>query len=433
MKTVILAGGKGTRLGLNGIPKPMVPVLGKPLLQHIVENVKASGLTDFIFLNGHLGHVIEEHFGDGSKFGVNIEHVHELHPLGTAGCFRQIADRLTEPFLVIYGDILFDIDFASMVAAALRRGGAGTLFVHPNDHPHDSDLLSVDFTGKITAFYPKPHAENARLPNLVSAAIYVLYPNVLKYIPDQQASDWGKDIFETLCREERLYAYRSCEYAKDVGTPDRLQRAEAHLAEGRLASLNKRSPKQCIFLDRDGVINVEKNGIFDASELRLIDGAASAIRFANRSGIPVICVTNQPAIAKGQMDWSDLEAVHAELDCLLAEAAGAFIDAYYVCPHHPEKGWPGEVQALKIECSCRKPKPGMLQDASVDHGVDLRNSWIVGDRYCDIASMKAVGGRGVLVQTGHSGNDRPAFPHIKPDFIASDISAAINYIVGPSK
>lgn len=430
MKAVILAGGKGTRLGLNGIPKPMVQINGKPLLQYIVENVRASGLTDFIFLNGHLGHVIEEFFGDGSKFDVQIEHVTENSPLGTAGCFLQIAERLTEPFLVIYGDILFDVDFASMIAYALERGGVGTLFVHPNDHPQDSDLLSADHTGRITQFYPKPHADNVRLPNLVSAAIYVLYPRALEYIPDNHASDWGKDIFKTLSRDEHLYAYRSCEYAKDVGTPDRLKRAEGHLASGRVANLNRKSPKPCIFLDRDGVINFERNGIFRPEKLQLIEGAASAIRSANQVGIPVICVTNQPAIAKGQMDWSDLQAVHAELDCLLAEAAGAFIDAYYVCPHHPEKGWPGEVEALKIDCSCRKPKAGMLQEALHDHGIDLANSWMIGDRYCDIASIKSVGGCGILVETGHSGNDKALFPSVQPDYIAADITAAVGYIMG---
>ncbi len=204
MKVVVLCGGKGTRLGLDGIPKPMVPVHGKPLLELIVENIAASGFRDFVFLNGHLASVIEDHFGDGTRFGVSISHVTETAPLGTAGSFRQIAANLTEPFIVVYGDILFDIDFAAFVEFARERGGAGTLFVHPNDHPHDSDLLTVDRFDRIVQFHPKPHDDEGRLPNLVSAALYVLSPTALNYIPSSGASDWGVIFFRYWRKPKRF-------------------------------------------------------------------------------------------------------------------------------------------------------------------------------------------------------------------------------------
>ncbi|MEW9526647.1 MULTISPECIES: HAD-IIIA family hydrolase [Agrobacterium tumefaciens complex] len=425
MKVVVLCGGKGTRLGLDGIPKPMVPVHGKPLLELIVENIAASGFRDFVFLNGHLASVIEDHFGDGTRFGVSISHVTETAPLGTAGSFRQIAANLTEPFIVVYGDILFDIDFAAFVEFARERGGAGTLFVHPNDHPHDSDLLTVDRFDRIVQFHPKPHDDEGRLPNLVSAALYVLSPTALNYIPSSGASDWGRDIFSILAEAEALYAYRSCEYAKDVGTPERIKKAERHLADGRVKRLNRLTPKPALFLDRDGVINIERDGIYAARDMMLIDGAAQAIRAANDAGIPVICVTNQPGVAKGLLSWEELDAVHAELDAQLAKSAGAFIDDYFICPHHPEAGWEGEIVELKIACDCRKPLPGLLRQAATRHGIDLGRSWLVGDRYCDIAAANAVGTSSILVRSGHNGNDRHRFPDIEPNRVEDDLASAL--------
>lgn len=428
MKVVILAGGKGTRLGLDGIPKPMVPVDGKPLLERLVEAAKASGFTEFVFLNGFLSDVIEAHFGDGSRFGVHIEHVNEEEPQGPAGAVRLARHLLTEPFIVMYGDILIDVDLRHFADVALQHGGAGTLFVHPNDHPHDSDLLEADETGRIVSFYPKPHAEGARLPNLVSAALYVLFPEAIDFVPAGRASDWGRDIFAEIIKSRPLYAYRSVEYAKDIGTPSRLKRAETHLREGRVAGLSRRHLKAAIFTDRDGVLNEERDGVLSPDQMHLLPGVAEAVHRVNEAGVPLICVTNQPFLAKGMLTWEGLRHVQAELDCQLAEAGG-YLDDVFVCPHHPERGWSGEVAALKIECDCRKPKPGLLKQAADHHALDLSTSWLIGDRYCDLAAAHAVGVKGILVRTGHAGNDRAKFD-VEPDFIADDFAAAVDYILG---
>lgn len=427
MKAVILAGGKGTRLGLTDIPKPMVTVDGKPLLHRLIEQCRQFGFDEIVMLSGHLGQVIEEYFGNGSRFGVRITHVIEFAPLGTAGAFAQIASDLREPFLVLYGDILIDVDLKHFAEFALSRGGEGSLFVHPNDHPHDSDLVEVDETGRIVNFLPKPHESGVSLPNLVSAAIYVLNPSALHFIPEG-AADWGKDVFPAMARDGALYAYKSLEYAKDIGTPHRLKKAEASLRDGTVARLSRRARKGAVFLDRDGVINEERDGILKPQQLILIDGAASAIKRLNSSGVPAICVTNQPSIAKGNLSWDGLKHVHNRLDTLLADACGAYIDDMFVCPHHEEKGWPGEVKELKIDCDCRKPKPGLLVTAASFHNIDLEKSWMVGDRYCDLAAGSAVGAKTILVKTGHNGSDRSKFS-MTPDYIADDIAVAVQIIL----
>jgi histidinol-phosphate phosphatase family protein len=428
LKVVILNGGKGTRLGLTDRPKPMVDVAGRPLLDRLVECAQASGFDDFVFLNGYMAEVIEAHFGDGSSRGVRIEHVREEAPLGTAGAIRAARALLDEPFVVLYGDILIDVDLRHFADFHLEQGGLGSLFVHPNDHPHDSDLVEADAGDRITGFLPKPHADGAVLPNLVSAALYVLDPAAIDHVPEG-AWDWGRDIFpRILASGGALNAYRSIEYAKDIGTPDRLARGVADLASGRVARLSRRSPRPAIFLDRDGVLNVERNGIHRPEDLELIPGAGEALRRINRAGIPAICVTNQPDVAKGFLTFADLGQVFAALDTALA-ADGAYLDDLYFCPHHPESGFPGEVPELKIDCDCRKPRPGMLLDAARDHNLDLSRSWLIGDRYVDIAAAHAAGARAVLVDTEHAGNDRTLHDCV-PDRTAPDVAAAIEQLLG---
>lgn len=428
MRAVVLAGGKGTRLGLEGIPKVMVPVADVPLLERTLKSAVAYGVTDFLILTGYLGEVIKGRLGDGDEFGATIEYVREAEPLGTAGCFNQIRDQLNEPFLVLYGDILMDVDLNAFAKFALAKGGAGTLFAHPNDHPFDSDLLEVDENGRILAVHPKPHPENRHFPNLVSAALYVLSPEALQFVPREGPSDWGRDVFPVLAKAMPLFAYRSCEYVKDIGTPERLARAERHLREERLDRLALRTAKPAIFVDRDGVLNEERGGVHSPLEVDLIPGAAKAIRAFNDAGVPVICVTNQPDLAKGMMSWDDLRAVTGEIDTQLAAEAGAYLDDMFVCPHHPEKGWEGEVAELKVECDCRKPADGLLRRAAQFHHIDLSRSWLIGDRYCDIAAASAAGVRSILVSTGHAGSDREIYS-VEPNMRCADLSSAADEIL----
>lgn len=427
MKTVIVAGGLGTRLGLSDRPKPMAMVADKPLLEWIIDCSRRSGLTDILLLTGHLGEVIEAHFGDGRKFGVRIEYEREEGRLGTAGAVRAVRRRLSETFVLLYGDVLLDVDLIRMVGFHRRKGGLGTLFAHANDHPYDSDLLRTEPGGRITALLPKPHAAAVDLPNLVSGAVYVLEPAVIDYVPELPEVDWGRDVFErVVAAGEPLYAYRSFEYAKDVGTPERLAQGEQDLLSGRPAAARARRP--AVFFDRDGVLNHEIYGVHRPEDLRLIDGAAEAVRRVNAAGFPAICVTNQPDVAKGMMSEATLRKVLEALDSRLAER-GAYLDEVRYCPHHPEGGHPGEIPELKVVCMCRKPKPGMLVAAASEHRLDLRRSWVIGDRYVDVGAAHAAGARVVLVRTGHAGADRDDPAGREADYVTPSVVEAVDYVL----
>jgi histidinol-phosphate phosphatase family protein len=214
---------------------------------------------------------------------------------------------------------------------------------------------------------------------------------------------------------------------KDIGTPERLMQAERQLREGRLERLALRTAKPALFVDRDGVLNEERGGVHSPDDVALIPGSAEAVRSFNEAGIPVICVTNQPDLAKGMMSADDLRAVSGEIDHQLAAEAGAYLDDIFICPHHPEAGWPGEVAALKIACDCRKPADGLLRKAARFHNIDLERSWLVGDRYCDIAAAASAGARSVLVETGHAGHDRSLFT-VEADRRCPDLASAASFV-----
>ena len=145
MKAVIMAGGLGTRIASvrSDVPKPMIEICGKPILQHQIENLLNSGITEITLVTGHLGHKIQEYFGDGSKFGVKISYFNEDHPLGTAGALFKM-EGLTEDFLLLCGDTMFNLDFARFIEFHKSHKAWASLMAHPNGHPYDSSLLVTE-------------------------------------------------------------------------------------------------------------------------------------------------------------------------------------------------------------------------------------------------------------------------------------------------
>ena len=418
MQLVIIAGGKGTRLGLKDIPKPMVQMGNKPLLEHQIEFAKKYGVDEVFILSGHLSYVIEDYFKDGSDFGIKIHHVVEPYPLGTAGSLKLLEGKLDDRFLVFYGDVVMDFDIDSFINFDKQYNSIGTTIVHPNDHPYDSDLLEVDDNNKVTKVLPKPHEEGKYYQNLVNAAVYIFSSKIFDYIDEGISQDFGKHILPKIVENgELLIAYKTPEYIKDMGTNDRFEVVKNDLLSGKVASLNKKNPRPCIFLDRDGVINKNMDTKPFTDNFELLDGVTDAIKKINKSKYLSVVVTNQPMIAKGFIDFEELTNTHKKMETLLGNA-GSFVNAIYYCPHHPEKGFEGEVVELKVDCDCRKPKPGMLIKASKDLNIDLANSWMIGDSLRDIEAGKNAGCKTVSI-----GKDLGA------DYSAKNLLDAINYIL----
>ncbi|MEM8856327.1 MAG: sugar phosphate nucleotidyltransferase, partial [Pseudomonadota bacterium] len=320
VQAVLLLGGKGTRLGLTHMPKPMVMVDGVPLLDRTLSALANGGVRRVLALTGHLSNVIEDHVADGSRWGLDVTFVREERPRGTAGALRDAADHLEPTFLLVYGDVLFNLDLQRFVAAGEANGGLGTLFVHPNDHPFDSDLVATDDAGRVRAFHPKPHDLQRLLRNRANAALHYFDKAIVHWIEETDAPvDLGRGVLPHAARfGARLYAYNSAEYIKDIGTPARLARAEAALRSGEVAAKSYRTPQRAVFIDRDGVINREVDGVLCPKDLELLPGVAAAIGALNRSPFLAIVATNQPLIAKGFASAAEVDAVHAALDQTLA-------------------------------------------------------------------------------------------------------------------
>jgi len=392
MKTVIMAGGKGTRISsvASDIPKPMIRIGEKPVLQLEIESLRDQGFDDFIITISHLGHVITDYFEDGSKFGVHIEYYDEKEPLGNAGALFRIKEKLTDDFLLINGDVLFNVDIRRFATYHRIRKGLVTLFTHPNSHPYDSGLIMTDEENQVTRWLSKEDVRPEFYQNRVNAGIHILSPKVLERKIDKEKIDLDRDILKPLCGKGVMYAYDSSEYVKDMGTPERYEQVCKDYLSGKVERRNLRNPQKAIFLDRDGTINHYVGFLRKIEDLELNEGAAEAIRRINDSDYLAIIVTNQPVIARGEVTFEQLRQIHNKLETLLGKE-GAYIDGLYFCPHHPDSGYEGEVKELKIECDCRKPKPGMLLKAAEDFNIDLSQSYMIGDSDSDMGAGSAAG------------------------------------------
>ena len=420
MKTVIMAGGRGTRISsvASDIPKPMIKIGGKPVLEREIECLRRQGFTDIIITVSHLAEHIIRYFGDGAAFGVTISYFIEETPLGNAGSLFRLRDQLTEDFLLLNADAVFDVDFHRFVAYHKAKGGLATLFVHANSHPYDSGLLIADETGRVTQWLAKEDERPRWYSNCVNAGLHIINPVVL----DMSGFDAGligsqvdgsgrifkvdldRQILKPLCRTGRLFCYDSPEYVKDMGTPDRYKNVCEDYEKGRITARNLLNRQKAVFLDRDGTINRYVGFLRNIDDFELLPGVAEAIRQINERGYLAVVATNQPVIARGEVTVDQLREIHNKMETLLGNE-GAYLDAIYFCPHHPDKGFPNEVAELKRECDCRKPKPGMLLKAAKDLNIDLQQSWMVGDGKNDIEAGKAAGCRTALIGEEAFGQD----------------------------
>ena len=410
MKTIIMAGGKGTRISslFPDIPKPLIPINEfaykapeKPVLEWEIESLIEQGYKEIILTVSYMADQIQAHFGDGSAFGADIRYFVEETPLGNAGALFKLRQRLgTESLLLLNADSVFDVDFNRMVHFHDKKGGLVTLFTHPNSHPYDSGLLITDKNDEVTTWLTKEDARPKYYKNCVNAGIHVIDPKVLDMaesslgidsekigLPDENGKvikiDLDRQILKPLCGKGVMYSYSSPEYVKDMGTPDRFYSVARDYADGIISAKNLSKPQKAIFIDRDGTINRYVGFLRNIDDFELLPGVAEAIKLINNRGYLCIVVTNQPVIARGEVTIDELDTIHNKMETLLG-LEGAYIDALYYCPHHPDKGFEGEIPELKIDCECRKPKPGMLLQAAKDYNICLEDSWMIGDGKNDI-------------------------------------------------
>lgn len=431
---VILAGGFGTRMTKKfpNIPKPLIPVNEVPILEHLIYECKRNDIKEILCVLHYLPEKIIDYFGDGSKFGLSISYHIEKEPKGTAGALLEVKSLLKESFLVLYADVYSELNIKNFLDFHKNHDSEVSIIVHPNDHPHDSDIVIIDKHRKVKDFSSHPH-HRKNLKNLVNAAIYIIDKSCLdkKLFIKQNKFDIAQDFFPALLKSGvNISTYKTCEYIKDMGTPERLLRVERDIKSGVTNSRKLENCRKAIFLDRDGTINIENGHIANPDEMELIECAGDSIKKINKSKFLAICITNQPVIARGECTFEGLDEIHNKMEFELGKC-NSYLDDIYFCPHHQDSGFEGEIPELKINCNCRKPKPGMLIEAKIEHNINLTKSWFIGDSISDIEAANRINCKSVLISNPDT-YENSTDPIKEPTNVQPDIESAVNYILDVS-
>ena len=392
MKAIILSAGKGERLKplTEKIPKPMVPIANKPVLEYLILLCKKYNITEIAINASHLPEQIREYFGSGEKFGVNIRYSFEPELLGTSGALNNFREFIgqEESFFVIYGDAITDIDLRKMMNYHKEKGGIATLALRKKlSTKKPGSLIFTDPDLKINKIVEHPSDEvfsQLRKDSYLSnSGIYVCEPKILDFIPEG-FSDFAYDIFPKIINDgKEIYGFMMDEYYfREIGKIDKYNLAKKEIESGeiKLDLLKSLKMDKAIFLDRDGVINehiYETDGKIMApaliEQIKILPKVKQGIQDLKEQGFKIIIITNQPGVAFGYLDLEKLKEIN---EFLKKEVS---IDEIYFCPHHPK---------FTGECDCRKPKIGMILQAAKDFDLDLKNSYMVGDSLSDIETGK---------------------------------------------
>lgn len=421
IKVLVVSGGKGTRLStiLEEIPKPMISILGKPLLERLLLHAKKYRLKKFLFKTGYLSEKIESYFGNGRNYNCKIEYLIEKELLGTCGGLNFLKNE-KNPVIVIYGDTLININLIKLLKYHYSQNAQVTLVVHESDHPEDSDIVVRNDDGQVIDIIHKPGSN--QFGNISNAALYVINPECFSEIPEKGVWDFGKNLIPKLiAKKYKIFAYLTTEYIKDIGTVKRYNEVLDDITHGKVYNR-----VQAVFLDRDGVINIEKGLISKKEDLSLMPDASYAIGLLNDVGIPSFVTTNQPVIARNMCTLEELEEIHTYL-CQLLNKEGVYLNDIYYCPHHPDKGFPEENVEFKCRCTCRKPQIGLLKEVEKEYNLDLKQCFIIGDSTTDIQTGINAGCRTILLKTGYAGMDKKY--SVYPDYIFNNFSEAVKFIV----
>ena len=384
---VVLAGGKGTRSANPSLAKLAQEIGDASLMAWHLHLLDGTPIEEVLVVAGHLGDQVQALCDELQKPQVRLRVIHEERQEGTVNALRLAAAQTqADEFLVILGDILMSFRVDDFLESWRASGKGVAVIVHPSTHPEDSDAAFPDHSGQVQVV-PKSQPRD-HVPNMSSTGLFAITRTALgRYAT---CRDFGSDVLPAAADGGDLYGHVSSHYFKDTGTPSRLAAARADHDSGAFARRGTVASRAALFLDRDGVINPALPEVYDPDDYVLLPGVAEAIGAANRQGIPVIVVTNQPGIAKGFMTFTTHEAIRARMDRLLGET-GVFVDDYLFCPHHPEAGFDGEVPELKVECTCRKPAAALAHEAASRHHIDIKASVMVGDTVRDAHFAQAAG------------------------------------------
>ncbi len=372
MEAIVLAGEFGTCLAhsVSNVPKSMTPVCERPFLRFVLDNLQAKGVERIVLAVGYGQDVIRNFFGTQYR-GMELLYSPEETLLSTGGAIKK-ALRLCrdERVWVVRGDTYLDADLKTM----MKEDAPLVMAVKSLSDASRYGTVVVD-NGRIVGFREKGLCAEG----LINGGIYLIRRELLETVPETSFS-LEQEILEARYETLRMVACESEGDFIDIGVPDGYALAQESMKA--LAPMNKAA-----FFDRDGTINVDVHYLYRPEEMQFIEGIPEFIRKWNDWGYKVIVVTNQAGIARGYYTEEDMRILHRYMNERLAEY-GAHIDAFYFCPHHPD---------FTGSCRCRKPKPGMIEDAIRDFDLIPEQCILFGDKERDVLAAERCGVRGMLV------------------------------------
>ena len=376
-QAAILVGGLGTRLGalVADVPKPMLPVAGRPFLSWLIQELSRFGIEDVVLLTGHLSEVVEaalpsllQQLPRAVRARISREPVRA----GTGGALHHAAALLDDRFLLVNGDSFFDCALGPILAAEPEPGVVGRLMLRevPNASRYGVVTLEGDH---VTAFAARAAPGQ---PGTINGGLYAFERSILGHVSPQCSLE--QDVLPRLAAAGALRGRLGQGWFIDIGIPEDLARAQEELP--------RRLSRPALFLDRDGVINVDHGWVGTQQRFEWMPGAQTAMAEAAGRGWHVFVVTNQSGVARGHYTESDVQALHGwVLDKVLA--AGGTIDDWRYCPFHPE----APLEAYRQVSGFRKPAPGMLLDLMRAWGLSPSRCLLVGDQDSDMAAAAAAG------------------------------------------
>ena len=308
----------------------------------------------------------------------------ESQPKGSAGELISKLIEINENIVVVHGDLYLDFPIQKMLDEISDPSISFVQLVHPSNHMRDSDIVETDEIGNIVAIRIKPHDEDLVIRNQCNAGVFIFSKNWLPQIInvadkfEGDRIDLDRELIPgILASGLKGRTHRNIGTVRDLGTTERLLNFTPYFNVGDSSYL-----KPMIFLDRDGVINQDSGWISKEADFNVYADVPEAISLLNKSGFRIVVVTNQPVVARGEIPLAGVNHLHSILDMKLAEQ-DAFIDEYFICPHHPDSGFLGEIKELKIKCDCRKPDVGLMVQALKKFPTLISRSWMIGDSWRD--------------------------------------------------
>ena len=382
MIPIIIAGGSGTRMKsiLQSSPKILSPIGVNKLIDFQIDCLIKCGFQEILIVAGHGAEYLNDHI-DANYSHLNISILVDTELIGTFNAIKLGINNLDDDVLVIYGDLLFDFDFSSLVKTHLATKAVFTSLIHFTDHPNDSDLVKIGSDNVILQIFEKKGPKPIGLYDSF-AGIHVISKEIF-HIFDSLVKKELESVIPELINlyPNKVYSFRSDHYCKDIGTPARWERANKLVQNKMYGGFHFKIP--VIFIDRDGTLIKNVPYLNKIEDIEFLPNAIRGLKILKDFGFYIFVITNQPGIARGDLTYTRLSEIHTFIlsSCL---SEGVVINGFFFCPHHPDSGFPGEVKSLKISCNCRKPNVGLVNRVLQNFNIDLPNSYVIGDTKSDL-------------------------------------------------